>query len=129
MISDVQDRLDELAAGPSGTTDPFESVFRIVFQLTMRTVGCDDIAENRTLLDKTLNYFEMVEGSSGNVTVMFPWLPSPALLQRNYAGTRLYMIFKSIVDSRQQTGKRREDPLQYLIDQGSDMYHIIQVRR
>ena len=93
----------------------------------MRTVGCDDIAEDRALLDKTLDYFEMVEGSSGNLAVMFPWLPSPALIRRNYAGTRLHMIFKTIVDNRKKTGKRREDPLQYLIDQGSDMYHIIQV--
>jgi hypothetical protein len=38
------------------------------------------------------------------------------------------MILNSIVSERQKTGLKRDDPLQFLIDQGDDMGRIIEVR-
>lgn len=93
----------------------------------MRTIGCNDMAEDPVLLKKTLRLFETVEQSATASAVIFPWAPSPAVVKRIYAGSRLYMILKRIVDERKETGKREDDPLQYLIDLGDDVGTILQV--
>lgn len=127
-MTDVRGRLDELAAASPGMTDPFDSIYKIVYLLTQRAVGATEIANDRKLLDTTLGLFESIEQSAKPYQVMFPWLPSPALINRFYAGTRMYMIFKNLVDTRMKTGRREEDALQYLIDQGDSIEKMIAVR-
>ena len=70
-MSDVKGRLNQLANDPTGITDPFESIYRIVYQLTIRMVGVEDIAEDPVLLEKTLRLYEAVE-SSATPTVSLP---------------------------------------------------------
>jgi hypothetical protein len=116
-----------LADNPSGITDPFQSIYGIVYQLTMRTVACDDIAESPKLLAQTLRLYETIDGSATPTAIMFPWFPSPAVIKRTIAGGRLYMIIDKIVNERKTKGIRGEDPLQYLIDEGDSMTRIIEV--
>ncbi len=127
LMSDVQTSLNELANDPSGITDPFQSIYKIVFQLTIRMVGCNDMADDPGLLKKTLRLYESIEQSATATAIIFPWFPSPAILKRTFAGGRLYMIIKRIVEERKKTGKRGDDPLQYLIDQGDSLTRIIEV--
>ena len=127
-MEDVQTNLRALEKDPSGITDPFQSIFRIVYQLTMRIVGCDDIADDPALLEKTLVLYQTVEKSATATAIMFPRFPSLAVIRRTIAGGRLYMIFNRIVAERKKTGKRGDDPLQYLIDQGDSVERIIEVR-
>lgn len=127
-MADTKARLDMIALSPGAITDPFDSVYKIVFQLTMRTVGCNEIANDLALLAKTLNFFEIIEQSSTPAGVIFPWLPTPAKLRRMYAGGNLYMIFQRIVNERKRTGTRDEDALQFMIDHGDDVRKIIGVR-
>jgi hypothetical protein len=127
LIADTKARLELIASSPSGITDPFDSVYKIVFQLTVRTVGCNEIADNPILLAKTLRFFEIIGQSGSPAGVVFPWLPTPAKLKRIYAGGNLYMIFQRIVNERKRTGKRDDDALQFMIDQGDDVRKIIGV--
>lgn len=126
-MKDVRNSLNALAKKPSGITEPFESLYRIVYQLTMRTVACNDIADDPILLEKTLSLFEQVEASSTPTTILFPWLPTPAMVKRTIAGGRLYMILSGIVEKRKKEGTRGDDPLQVLIDEGDDMGKIVEV--
>ena len=127
LIADTNTRLESIASSPRGVTDPFDSVYRIVFQLTVRTVGCNEIADDPALLARTLRYFEIIEQSGTPAGVIFPWLPTPSKLKRTYAGGRLYMLFQHIVNERKKTGKRDDDALQFMIDQGDDIAKIIGV--
>ena len=127
LIADTNSRLKGIASSPSGITEPFDSVYKIVFQLTMRTVGCNEIANDPRLLAKTLSFFETIGQSTTPARVIFPWLPTPARLKQTYAGGSLYMIFQGIVNERKRTGKREEDALQFMIDQGDDVTQIIRV--
>ncbi len=126
-MSDVQTSMKELADEPSGITDPFESLYYLVFRITMRIVGCEDVAEDPALLKKTLGLYETIEASSTAASIMFPWFPSPAIINRTIAGGQLYMIFKNIVDARVASGRKGDDPLQYMIDDGDSMPKIIEV--
>ena len=127
LISDVKTRLAELVASSKKVTDPFDSIYKIVYLLTTRAVGATEIAEDRKLLDKTLRLFETIEQTATPYQIMFPWLPSPALLKRFIAGTQMHVIFQKIVNARKKSEKRIDDPLQFLIDQGDSMSRIISV--
>ncbi|TVY15052.1 Sterol 14-demethylase [Lachnellula arida] len=126
LMQDVRTSLDTLAKSPTGITDPFESIYRIVYQLTMRAVACNDIADDPALLEKTLQLYETVEASATAATMLFPWFPSPSVVKRTIAGGRLYMIINGIVENRKKTGVRGDDPLQFLIDEGDDIKSIIE---
>ncbi|TVY73614.1 Sterol 14-demethylase [Lachnellula suecica] len=126
LMKDVRASMDKLAQDPKGITDPFESLYRVVFQLTMRIVGCDDIAEDPVLLEKTLKLYETVEASTNATTILFPWLPTISSIKRTVAGGRIYMIFNKIVNDRKKNGTRRDDPLQFLMDQADSMERIIE---
>jgi hypothetical protein len=127
LIEDANARLKSIPSSPSGITDPFDSVYKVVFQLTMRTVGCNEIANDPRLQAKTLGFFETIQRSATPAGVIFPWLPTPAKLKRTYAGAALYMMFQGIVNKREKTGRREEDALQFMIDQGDDVTKIISV--
>jgi hypothetical protein len=127
LIADTNSKLKDIESSPGGITDPFDSVYKIVFQLTIRTVGCNEIANDPRLQAKTLGFFETIEQSATPAGVIFPWLPTPAKLKRTYAGGSLYMMFQGIVNERKRTRKREEDALQFMLDQGDDVTMIIRV--
>ncbi|KAK5120820.1 hypothetical protein LTR85_005887 [Meristemomyces frigidus] len=125
LLQDARTNMDKLAADASGVTDPFDSIYRTVFQFTMRTVACKEIADDPALLAKTLKMYEDVEGTGTPLSIMYPWLPTPAKAKRTYAGAQLYVIFKRVVDARNNEDRREEDALQYLMDQGDNIRDII----
>ena len=130
LAGDTQRRLEAVVSrngGREGVMDPFDDVYRIVYQLTMRTVGATEIAESPELLATTLRLFEQIESSNSPARIIFPWLPTPAHFKRMAAGARLYMIFNKIIEERKKTGKREEDPLQFLLDTGEDTMKILTV--
>lgn len=125
LVTDLRGRLDELTTGH--ITDPFDSIYRVVFQLTMRTVACNEIAGDRAALDKTLQLFETIEATATPFSIMYNWLPVPARFKRTYAGAQLYMMLKQVMDARQKEGRNEGDALQFLMDQGDDLTKIITV--
>lgn len=72
-MKDTNARLDAL--GTEGVTNPFDSIYFLVFQLTVRMVGCREIADDPVGLKKFLALFEDVEKSSTMFTILFPWIP------------------------------------------------------
>ncbi|KAF2019854.1 cytochrome P450 6A1 [Aaosphaeria arxii CBS 175.79] len=126
LKSDVQEAIEAIRNEPSGVTNPFESLYRIVFRLTIRMVGADEIAEDPQLLESCLKYFEMIDQSATAASVMFPKFPSPALLKRTYAGAQLYRMVQGLVKKRADSGEKHDDALQYMLDQGDRMFKIIE---
>jgi hypothetical protein len=127
LLKDVRASIKDLAAQEIKTIDPFDNIYRLVFQLTMRTVACVEIASDPEMLRRVLGLFETIESTATPLSIMYSWMPWPSQFHRTYAGAKLYMIFKNIIDKRAQEGRREDDTLQYLIDQGDDVTKIITV--
>ncbi|KAF2163477.1 hypothetical protein M409DRAFT_26089 [Zasmidium cellare ATCC 36951] len=125
LLLDARASMERLQANSSGITDPFESIYRMVFQFTMRTVAANEIANDAKQLEKCLQLFEAIEGATSSWSIAYPWMPVPSKLQRTYGGAQLYMIFKNIIDDRRKTARREEDALQYLIDNGDSITDIL----
>lgn len=123
-MQDTISRLEEMDT----VVNPFDNIYRLVFLIMMRTVGCDDVATDRTLLDVMVNYYNNFTASATRSVIIFPWLPTPALIKRYYYGARLFLKLREIVQSRQaltQDGVRKfDDPLQELIDHNCGTSHM-----
>ncbi|OLN96091.1 Obtusifoliol 14-alpha demethylase 2 [Colletotrichum chlorophyti] len=126
LISDTQEAIDAIRDDPSGVTNPFESLYRIVFRLTIRMVGADEIADDPQLLEQTLELFEVIDGSATATSVMFPKFPSPAKVKRTYAGAKLYFLVENIIKKRAASDVKHDDALQYMLDQGDRTFKIVE---
>ncbi|RYN46811.1 hypothetical protein AA0114_g8053 [Alternaria tenuissima] len=126
LISDTKEALEAIKNDARGRTNPFESLYRIVFRLTIRMVGPTEIAEDPDKLEAALKMFEMIDRSATATSVIFPKLPSPAIIQRTYAGTRLYMMIDSIIKKRAASDEKHEDALQQMLDQGDRAVRIVE---
>ena len=126
-MSDLKARIDILADEPSGVTDPFESIYEIVFQLTMRTVGCNEVADDPELVKATMSYNRMMELAGTPMAVMFPWFPSRGVLRKYYAGARMYMIFNKVAKARLAEGRSEDDAMQVMLNQGDSIKNILGV--
>ncbi|KAJ0297568.1 hypothetical protein COL5a_009842 [Colletotrichum fioriniae] len=139
LIKDTRDTMDELAARigktstitniasskTEGISDPFEDMYRLVFKLTMRMVGCDEIAEDEDLLQRVLRIFEGIDGASTATKVMFPWMPTVGHLRRVYSGAQMYMILEKIIKERNDRGVPGSDALQYLMENGDSTVEMV----
>ncbi|GAB0141387.1 hypothetical protein EsHS_00001984 [Epichloe bromicola] len=101
----------------SAPLDPFDALYRLVYKLTLRTLGSKDVAENSKLLDETLEIFTTLDGSSA-LEVMFPKIPFPSKLNKMWAGTKLHWIFSKIMQDRRTSGRVEHDAMQALMDAG-----------
>jgi hypothetical protein len=127
MLRDVRGTMERIATAELGLCDPYDVIYKLVFLVNMRTVGCKEIADDPKLLRKVLHFYEMIEESATATGIIFPWLLTPAKVRRTYAGARLYMIFNGIARERRRLGKEVDDPLQMLLNRGDSIEKIIAV--
>ncbi|KAG8716756.1 hypothetical protein FRC08_008846, partial [Ceratobasidium sp. 394] len=112
--------------GTSGKFDPFEDVYSIVFQLTIRATACREIADSVESCKRMEKLYWLVEKASTPTTVLMPWLPSKARKLKTEATTEIYNWFDDIIKARQAEGRREEDALQVLLDLGDSTIEVIQ---
>lgn len=131
LSSDTSSALNRIVErdGNTGTGlfDPFDDIYKIVYRMTMRTLGATEVANDIPLLDKTLHLFEEVERGTSPLRIIFPWLPTLGWIQQMVGGARLYAIFDSIAKKRKAEGRREDDPFQDLLDTGVNMTYVLGV--
>ncbi|KAH8685239.1 cytochrome P450 [Ilyonectria robusta] len=123
LIADTHAALSTMSSAPQGILRPFDEMWRLVYQLTHRTLGTKDIADDPKELARTMAIYMTMDGSSA-LDVMFPALPTPKKLRKIWAGAQLHQTFSRIVEDRKKTGRREEDVMQALMDQGADNMKI-----
>lgn len=116
MLNDARTAIHEL--GSSGITDPFDSIYELVYWMSMRIIGPNEISNDRQLLKHTLQLLDKLQSNAQPMGIIAPWMPLPSTLRRAWAGLKLYNIYAGFVRTRQQKGIRENDTLQELLDQG-----------
>ncbi|PHH77668.1 hypothetical protein CDD83_4098 [Cordyceps sp. RAO-2017] len=91
----------------------------LIYRLTHRTLGCNDVADDPKLLAQTLGHFGRLDQSSG-LEIMFPRLLTPSKLRKMAAGLSLHRTFVRIMDGRRRSGRKETDAMQTLMEQGTD---------
>lgn len=107
--------------------DPFAVMYRLIYQLTHRTLGCHDVAEQPDLLESTLRHYSCIEESSP-IQILFPELPTLAKIRKQWAGLNLYWQFRKIIHNRRNQEIKGTDAMQMLMDDGMNEIEIASVR-
>jgi hypothetical protein len=132
--------------GNSGKFDPFEDIYSIVFQLTIRAAACREIADSVESCKKLENMFWACEKGTTPSVVLFPWLPSAARKKRVTATTETqvkqfldplpnltlppmcrYHWIDSLIKARRAEDRREDDTMQKLMDLGDSTAEVIRV--
>lgn len=128
----LQDRLPKLNQDIAATFDAIDTnkaydcfgiFYALIYQLTQRSVGCNDVADSPELLAKTLDMFTRLDCTSG-LEVMFPSFTTPNKRQKKQAGRELFQLLHAIMEKRRQSGERSDDAMQTLMDNGDSDLEI-----
>lgn len=126
MIRDVRAGIEGIAEASDELTNPFFSMYAIVFQITFRMLGCTEIADDDALRANTLQLYESLESSAGMSMILTPWwLPTVSRFRRLWNGAKLYITVQKIIEERKKKNIRYKDTLQALIDQGDNEDKIV----
>ncbi|KAL1600862.1 hypothetical protein SLS60_007250 [Paraconiothyrium brasiliense] len=131
LLSDAMSALEwiSLSGGTrGGMFDPFEEMNRIVYRLTMRSIGVREISESPELLEESLHLVEAIDKNSSTARIIFPWLPTLKHGKRLVASIRFYFMIHRLVKNRKKTGRREDDMVQVLLDDGESTMKIVMVR-
>ena len=125
LITDSTEGLQSLDIGKP--LDPFEFMYRIIYQLSHRTLSCNDVADDPVLLEKSLKQYLRLDEAVA-LEVIFPKLPVPSRLRKMWSGLQMHLMFKKVMDERRRTGHVGTDTMQTLMDAGESDTDITTVR-
>ncbi|KAJ7929747.1 cytochrome P450 [Mycena leptocephala] len=117
---------DECINGLSAQTNPFDTIYRTIFRLTVNTIAASTIASSPAICDALAKIFHELDQSGTPATILFPWFPGWERMQRFYLMKKFYNIMTAAIDERRSEGRNDEDPMQYLIDAGLSSLEITQ---
>lgn len=132
MASEVRQMWEGIATTANNTSEwiviePFNDVYRLVYRLTTRFLGANEVVEDPKLFELTLSLFEKFDLFNSGVNAAFPWLPTPEYILRLYYGIRLFWVFWYNTKRRQWTGERQDDVVQHMLDTGTGTQLIASV--
>lgn len=130
LTNDALSFYQQLTANPiasGGMFDPFKEMNRLIFQLTMRTVGATEIAESPGIFSHAFSLVREIGENSSTARIIIPWLPTWRYTKRMIASLRFYMLINGFARERMATGRRENDALQLLLDDGESGRKVVEV--
>ncbi|KAJ6543819.1 cytochrome P450 [Mycena sp. CBHHK59/15] len=111
--------------GTAGTFDPFEKIYELIFQTTVRSLSCSEISDDAALVARLKTLYDRLDSGTTPATVLVPWLPTPAMVRKLWATKEIYDIVSRAINAREQSGIARNDTLQMLLDAGDEKLVVV----
>ncbi|EKM76776.1 hypothetical protein AGABI1DRAFT_44512 [Agaricus bisporus var. burnettii JB137-S8] len=117
--------------GNSGKFDPFEKIYELTFQTTIRSLSCSEIADDLELVPRIKQLYDQLDTGTTPSTILLPWLPSWAMAKKLWSTKEIYDIIVDAVKKRQDLlttiseGERPQDTMQLLLDAGDDRMAVV----
>lgn len=127
LFSDITKRME--GWGDTGKINPFDDVYKFVFQMTVRMATCKELAEDWAAIDRLFGLYWKLEKSATMVGLLLPWLPSKARRDKKQATADMYSMLSGYVDSRRSVQETGSDAIDLLIEKGDNNTDIIGVSR
>ncbi|EXU99416.1 cytochrome P450 [Metarhizium robertsii] len=99
--------------------NPFESVYFLTSKLIMRVIGVSEWAEDEKLMNHIISCFYKFENNCSRARIVFPGLVTYTHLKKLFYGALLWRGITEVVQQR-KAGKRRDDAVQFVLDQDKD---------
>ncbi|KAK2593058.1 hypothetical protein QQS21_009266 [Conoideocrella luteorostrata] len=104
--------------------NPFETVHSLIFRLIMRVIGVSEWLDDEKLMHHTLSTFCKFEKNCSRVRIVFPFLMTLTHLKKLFYGAMLYRTITKVIEQR-KAGKRRDDAIQFLLEQDKDVVRFL----
>ncbi|KAF4611869.1 hypothetical protein D9613_003960 [Agrocybe pediades] len=111
--------------GIEGRLNPFEEIYLLVFQMTVRMATCRELAEDKKAFKELANQYWIIQNCSTPISLLFPWFPSPMKKRKDKATAALYGLLYSFVMLRRNSPRPSTDPIDLLIAQGDSDENIV----
>ncbi|KAJ7268560.1 cytochrome P450 [Mycena rebaudengoi] len=111
--------------GPSGTFDPFQTIYELIFQTTVRSITCSEIADDGVLVARLKTLYDRLDHDTTPAIVLVPWLPTPAMMRKLWATKKIYDIVVRTINARERSGIPQNDTLQMLLDSGDEKMVVV----
>lgn len=96
--------------------------------MSCRLTTCNEFCEDPKKMKKLMNIFSKLEHGSTPSSLLFPYFPTPARINRLIAGAQLYKMCNDVVEARRRENRREDDPIQVMMDKNTSMVEITRVR-
>lgn len=111
--------------GTSGKFDPFDSIYTLLFQTTLRSLSCSEISDDPAVVGRLKTLYDTLDKGTTPATVLVPWLPTSAMIKKLWATKEIYQIVCGAIHAREQSGISRNDTLQMLLDCGDEKLVVV----
>lgn len=93
---------------------------------TLRHLGTSELVSSDALLSRYVQCVEAVAGHIGSPWTAVPFgIPTPSSLKKLIGGTRLFFLFRSLVNHRRRIGAHHDDTLHSLLDRGDGILAVV----
>ncbi|TFK73496.1 cytochrome P450 [Pluteus cervinus] len=123
ILEDIRKQMDSWDG--AGTFDPFDKIYELLFQVTIRSLSCSEIADDPVLVSRLKVLYDKLETGTTPATVLLPWLPTPSMIKKLWATKEIYDIVVRAIDARQKSGVYKRDTLQMLLETGDDRLVVV----
>jgi sterol 14-demethylase len=124
LFSDIEKRMETW--GKHGQMDPFQSIYDLVFQMTVRMATCAELSSNLKDIEEIQRLYWDLEKSVTPTALLLPWFPGPAKKRKEQSTKGLYMKLRDYVELRRNAAVPSSDAIDVLLGQGLPDAEIIQ---
>ncbi|KAJ7043161.1 cytochrome P450 [Mycena alexandri] len=118
LLEDVNRRMDDW--GKSGKINPFQEMYNLIFQMTVRMGTCRELADDPQATARLSKFFLLHEKAASPISLLLPWLPGRAKQAKEQATRGLYDLLSQYVDLRRRSSVRSADAIDMLVADGHD---------
>ncbi|KAF8737882.1 hypothetical protein AX14_012256 [Amanita brunnescens Koide BX004] len=111
--------------GAAGTFDPFDKIYELVFQTTVRCLSSHEISDDPVLVARLKLLYDTLDTGTTPTTVLLPWLPFPSMIKKLLATKEIYEIIVNAINNREKSRVYRNDTLQMLLDSGDEKLVVV----
>ncbi|TFK34453.1 cytochrome P450 [Crucibulum laeve] len=111
--------------GTNGRFDPFDKIYELIFQITIRSLSCTEISDDPALVSRLKTLYDTLDTGTTPATVLVPWFPTPAMIKKLWATKEIYDIVVKAIDAREKSGIAQNDTLQMLLDAGDEKLIVV----
>jgi sterol 14-demethylase len=116
LLEDVNHRMKDW--GTEGKINPFNEVYDVVFQMTVRMASCRELSEDRDAVSRLAKHYWAIERNATPITILLPWFPSSAKKAKQKATMALYTMILSYVIARRKSSNPSMDSIDLFISRG-----------
>jgi len=110
-------------------TDLFLRTLQLIFQMTIRTVTCKELAEDKTAVQNMVQCYADMDRGTSPMAALFPWFPSTSRKAKERGIMVLYNILARSIEQRRNSPVPSTDPIDVLLGQDLSTDSIVGVNK